>query len=179
MLKAESASLGFSDQVCAEGMPLPEAGADRHVKKELENRLAERWPSWFDMTGDVRRTLMSFGFMCGDGWFDLIWRLCERLEPLVATLEQQTSEKFEVVEVKNKFSGLRFYTSHSHGSRTLPAIEAIRKCIEEAQAESFDICETCGKPGQPRAYSGYMPIHTLCDEHAQGKPVFTGWDDGP
>ena len=85
------------------------------MRKQLEEKLARHWPSWFDMSGDVRRTLMSFGFMCGDGWFGLLWRLCERLEPLVVEFERETGEKFEVIEVKQKFGGLRFYTSHSFG----------------------------------------------------------------
>ena len=25
-------------------------------------------------------SLMCYGFECGDGWFDLIWELCEKIE---------------------------------------------------------------------------------------------------
>jgi len=110
------------------------------MRKELEGKLVRRWPSWFDMNGDPRHTLMSFGFQHRDGWFGLLWRLCERLEPLVAECERETGERFEVIEVKQKLGGLRFHTSH----RT----KAIRKCIEAAQAESFDTCEICGLVGK-------------------------------
>src|SRR5271166_1952997 len=99
------------------------------MRKEHEEKLARRWPSWFDMSGDPRHTLMSFGFQHGDGWFGLVWRLCEQLEPVVAKFERETGERFEVIEVKQKLGGLRFYTNHR--------AEAIRKCIEAAQAESF------------------------------------------
>ena len=131
------------------------------MRKELEERLVRRWPSWFDIHGDVRLTLMSFGFMCGDGWFALLWRLCERLEPLVAEFERKTGERFEVIEVKQKFGGLRFYTSHSFG--LVPAAEAIRKCIEDAKAESVRACEVCGQPGRQRRLRGWF--FAACDEH--------------
>ena len=91
------------------------------MRKELEDKIARRWPGWFDMTGDVRRTLMSFGFMCEDGWFDIIWRLCERLEPLVVEFERNTGEKFEVIEVKQKFGGLTFTTSSRTPRKTSTA----------------------------------------------------------
>jgi hypothetical protein len=30
---------------------------------------------------------MAQGFECGDGWFEVVWRLCSDLEPLVRELE--------------------------------------------------------------------------------------------
>jgi hypothetical protein len=39
---------------------------------------------WFNTGGDIRYTAMPRGFEHGDGWFDILWRLCEDLEPLVA-----------------------------------------------------------------------------------------------
>ena len=53
------------------------------MKKELERNLVERWPSWFNVNGDPRHTLMPFGFQCGDGWFEILWRLCVDQEPMV------------------------------------------------------------------------------------------------
>lgn len=110
------------------------------MKHELEKRLVERWPAWFNVKGDIRRTLMPFGFRCGDGWFDLLWRLCEDLEPLVAELEKQTGLQFEVLQVKEKFGGLRFYVNQH--------TDAIGERIQKAVQESLRTCELCGKPGQ-------------------------------
>jgi hypothetical protein len=42
---------------------------------------------------------MSFGFCHGDGWFDILWRLCEDLEPLVAEFEA-AGHQFEVLLLK-------------------------------------------------------------------------------
>jgi hypothetical protein len=55
---------------------------------------------------------MAWGFECGDGWFEILWRLCVDLEPLVTGLERDTGEQFEVVQVKQKLGTLRFYVSH-------------------------------------------------------------------
>src|SRR6202046_291071 len=81
------------------------------MRKELERRLVERWPTWFDTAGDIRNTAMPRGFEHDDGWFYILWRLCEDLEPLVAEFEKASGIKFEVLQVKEKFGGLRFYVN--------------------------------------------------------------------
>jgi hypothetical protein len=57
-------------------------GETPNMRKELEQRLVERWPTWFNTGGDIRYTAMPWGFAHDDGWFDILWRLCEDLEPL-------------------------------------------------------------------------------------------------
>lgn len=63
----------------------------------------ERWPQSFNTTSDVRHTLMSFGFQHEDGWFEILWRLCVDLEPLVAEFEATGEYQFEILQVKEKF----------------------------------------------------------------------------
>jgi hypothetical protein len=131
------------------------------MRKELEQRLVERWPRWFNTKGDIRCTAMPRGFTHDDGWFDLLWRLCEDLEPLVAAFEQASGSQFEVLQVKEKFGGLRFYVSD--------ADDAIHQRIGIAADESFRTCEICGQPGTLREA---RCIKTLCDEHdANGQEV--------
>ncbi len=125
------------------------------MKGELQQRIIERWPTWFNTTGDIGKTLMPFGFQHGDGWFNLVWQLCERLEPLVAVTEQEGGCSFRVLQVKEKFGGLRFYTTFGNA--------AISALIETAEAESCHICELCGQPGIRRGASW---ITTRCDKHA-------------
>jgi hypothetical protein len=122
---------------------------------ELEQKIVARWPSWFDMRGDLRKTLMPRGFQCRDGWFDLIHRLCERLEPFVSKLNATLppEEHFEVLQVKQKFGGLRFYVSHNNG--------AIDSEIERAHLESLGTCENCGRRGLLRNINGWLI--TLCE----------------
>lgn len=121
------------------------------MSPELERRMVDHWPRWFPVDGDIRHTLMPFGFQCQDGWFSLIWKLCEDLDPLVAAIEAQTGERFEVLEVKEKFGGLRFYANHH--------TEPIAERIKAAEAESLHTCELCGQPGLLR---GGNWVQTLC-----------------
>jgi len=117
------------------------------MKKELEDKFVERWPKWFDVKGDLRHTLMGFGFECGDGWFDLLWNLCEKLDSVVP-------DNFEVLQVKEKFGGLRFYISGG--------TDAVYDLINAAEVESERICELCGKIAKVQEDSGWL--RALCAE---------------
>ena len=125
------------------------------MRKELEHKLIERWPTWFNTGGDIRNTAMPLGFQHGDGWFDILWRLFEGLEPLATELEKQTGRPFEVLQVKEKFGGLRVHVNDKN--------DAIRQRIEMAQQESVRTCEICGQPGRLRDDSW---IKTVCDKHS-------------
>lgn len=101
---------------------------------------------------------MSWGFQCGDGWFDLIWKLSSDIEAAARKegIDPDGSDWPEATNVKQKFGMLRFYVDN--GS------EEMRSMIDEACGESKRICEICGKPG---ALSGRNPVATLCEEHAR------------
>lgn len=124
------------------------------MRAELQQKLIDRWPTWFNVGGDTRHTMMHFGFEHGDGWFDLLWRLCESLEPIVAAAETKHCGQFEVLQVKEKFGGLRFHANFSN--------EAISTLIESAEVESFHTCEVCGLPGKQRSGS---QVQTVYDQH--------------
>ena len=79
---------------------------------------------------------MSFGFRHDDGWFDILWRLCEDLEPLVAEFEATDECQFEILQVKEKFGGLRIYVNNAN--------DAIRRRIETAQLEMRAPCRFVG-----------------------------------
>lgn len=113
----------------------------------------------------VTESLMGFGFECGDGWFDLIWDLSEKIEKQLKkrekeeTISRQAKDKlldkidFQVVQVKEKFGTLRFYTQG--GSKEIDDL------INEAEEKSATTCEQCGKPGKSRNHGW---IRVLCDE---------------
>ncbi len=127
------------------------------MRKELEQRLVRRFPTWFKVDGNVHR-LIPFEFQCGDGWFEIIWRLCVELEPLVTELEAETGERFEVVQVMQTLGTLRFYTTH----RTDP----IDELISDAREEAFHTCEVCASPGRWLETSGMHRV--LCNKHGDG-----------
>jgi hypothetical protein len=125
------------------------------MRKALEQKLVERWPTWFNTKGDFRDTAMPRGFCCDNGWFNILGRLFENLEPLVANFERTSGLQFEVLQVKEKFGELRIHVNDK--------TEEISQAIGQAQLEALLTCEICSKPGQLREGDW---IKTLCDEHA-------------
>jgi hypothetical protein len=78
---------------------------------------------------------MCWGFTCGDGWFEIIDRLCAkiatqvisgRMPPVVAS------------QVKEKMGSLRF---HFRGGN-----DETRHLVESARQQSELSCEECGRP---------------------------------
>lgn len=86
----------------------------------------------------------------GEGWYELLDRLCRVLE------HHTKHSKIDVkaVQVKEKFGGLRIYVDGSD--------DYVLGAIALAETMSYSICEVCGKPGAPNS-TGW--IRTLCDEH--------------
>jgi hypothetical protein len=78
------------------------------------------------------------------GWNDIIARLVVDLKEL--------GWDGGVLQVKEKFGGLRFYVNRE--------TEAMHQRILEAENESFKTCEQCGAPGERRDGSW---IKTLCE----------------
>jgi len=81
------------------------------MRKELDEKLCAKYPKIFaNRNGDKRKTLMCWGFSCGDGWYWLLDRLCSNLQ--WDTDKNNRDEKYPQIvamQVKEKFGGLRFY----------------------------------------------------------------------
>ena len=54
------------------------------MNKELDQKLVEAFPLLYaDRHKSMQETCMCWGFSCGDGWFDIICELSEKLEPII------------------------------------------------------------------------------------------------
>lgn len=126
------------------------------MKEELEKKFVERF-KFFHPEKSPMESLICFGFECNDGWANLIWDLCEKLEEQLSKEGDDKEYPFEVVQVKEKFGGLRFYTNWG--------TDAVYDLIDEAEDKSFEVCEMCGKEGKLR--SNGMWMKTLCEEHTK------------
>lgn len=137
------------------------------MDNELSKKLFDRF-KFFKPQKPMIESLMGFGFECSNGWFDLIWELCEKIEKELDVMEIDVSEEakgrlddtyseFEVIQVKEKFGTLRFYTNWG--------TEEIHNLINEAEGKSATICETCGDAGEIRNDIGWISV--LCDKHYQ------------
>lgn len=133
------------------------------MKQELDELLCQRYPKIFvDRHGDMKQTLMCWGFECGDGWFNIIDRLCSNIQHHVdwAQLQKEKYGRGEgctqvvAVQIKEKFGTLRFYTNGGD--------EQIYGMIRMAESMSAVTCEECGNPGTTRS-GGW--VRTLCDAH--------------
>ncbi len=106
----------------------------------------------------VQQSLMSFGFECGDGWFELLWRLSEAIEKEAARsgIDEQSESWPEATQVKQKGGGLRFYLEH--------ATPTMMPLIEEAEKAAEWTCQECGADGasifpHPRNTKVLCPAH--------------------
>lgn len=119
------------------------------MKEELEKKLVEKYPKLYTQYGgSIYETCMGWGMTCGDGWFNIIKDLSEKLSKF---------EGVEAAQVKEKFGGLRFYVDGT----TTENYKEVHKIISEAERKSFETCENCGEPGKQRG-GGW--IRTLCDK---------------
>lgn len=83
---------------------------------------------------------MSWGFECGDGWFDLIWNLSKAIEDNAKGegLTPGSADWPEATQVKNKFGSLRFHFRNN--------TDATRALREHALEASTHISDGTGPP---------------------------------
>lgn len=124
------------------------------MNNKLEKKITKRF-EFMRTSGDLMKDLLVFGFECSDGWFQIIWDLCIDLEKM--DIENQKTipadvkaksileygynvHELKVVQVKEKFGTLRFYTQGS--------TDEMWRRIQESEKMSSETCEICGKPGK-------------------------------
>jgi len=96
-------------------------------------------------------------FECGDGWLPMIHKLSLRLEQIITEEMKTATEDQElpyILQIKEKFGGLRFYISSG--------TDQMIKLIDKAEEDSFDICENCGSTDNVKT-EGKGWIKTLCN----------------
>ena len=108
------------------------------MKKELDDLLCARYPAIFaERRASIAESCMPRGFSCGDGWFDLIDALCERLQ---FWTDHNGAPQVVARQVKEKFGELCFYASSTSDEQ--------RGMIYMAAALSARVCEECGNAGK-------------------------------
>ncbi len=130
------------------------------MNEELTQKLFKDFPSLYR---DRNKTSMQRGFECGDGWFDLVYRLSQDIEAVAreSGLYPGSPDWPLCRQVKEKMGSLRFIVFAVEEYKRV--YERIGELRHAAQTRSLQICERCGKPGK-LVKDGY--IATLCTEHA-------------
>ncbi len=123
------------------------------MNEELSKKLLNDFPQLFR---NRHETCMQRGFECGDGWFDLIYKLSHDIEAVAREIGlQPNSPKWpKCMQVKEKLGGIRFYVFNFRNER-------IRALKDSAYEQSCKTCVYCGKPGEP------ITDGALCPEHAR------------
>ncbi len=132
------------------------------MTKSLELKLKERFPKLLvDMYGNPHYTCMSYGISCDDGWYDLLYNLCEELQGLSDAYGKQ----IVATQIKEKFGGLRFYIKvDGENQPTDDEWKLISATIDKYEELSLDTCELTGGIGD-MCKRGFL-MKTLCKESA-------------
>ena len=119
---------------------------------DLQKKLVKNFPSFFDK---------DFYFECDDGWYELIFKLCEDIK---SKLNDKEKSDFKILQVKEKFATLRVYCANSN--------DEIFELIQKASQESASICEITGGIGQLHQCGGYFKtLNTETAKLLKFKPV--------
>jgi hypothetical protein len=97
----------------------------------------------------------NYGCQCDAGWLELIAELIRELVEAGWTRE--------ILQIKEKFGGLRFYADGLS--------ETCAKLIIKYEKRSYTICELCGSTDNVRL-CGHRWVKTLCEEC--GRPWLQG-----
>lgn len=99
---------------------------------------------------------------CDGGWFEIIDELSEKLNEVA---QQYSEGTISVVQIKEKFGGLRYYVDYADG---LPPedIFDIEQVIRKYEHLSYKTCSHCGKDGSVCARRSNW-VSTLCPECAE------------
>jgi len=169
------------------------------MRRELDEALCAKYPLIFkDRNGDMRTTLMCWGFEVNDGWYNIIDTLCG----LLTSEYRSAKSRYEYlmqVGIGNVLYGTKTVTQEAIDEAKAKLDEETLKVpvavqvkekfgglrfyvqaatdkhydyISFAESISYRTCEQCGAPGK-RYTDGWHT--TLCDIHA----AMLGREDEP
>ena len=147
------------------------------MNKDLDKQLCEKYPKIFaNRHKPMTETAMCWGFDHGDGWYNIIDRLCANIQHHIDWSHK--SKEFDIkwneanpdkqrpvrepvpqviaTQIKEKFGTLRFY--YDGGD------DYIRGLTSMAESMSAYTCEKCGDAGRIR---GRGWLYTACDKHTE------------
>jgi hypothetical protein len=141
------------------------------MNKQLEQILYESFPLLYRGRNlDRSKTNMHYGLAVGNGWFGPIYKTSKVMEPMLEELKAKLPPEGAndlpcLVQVKEKYGGLRFYldcraaSKFPEGSETIKQLEELASKVEE---DCNSICERCGHEKAKLRTEGRTWIRTLC-----------------
>ena len=104
--------------------------------KLTSDEIVNRYPELFGTAPfDPMETLICFGLEVGEGWLKILDETFKKISDIV---KKRNLEEFRIIQVKEKYAGLRIYCSWCE--------EDIEEIIAEAEKICEKTCEQCGSP---------------------------------
>lgn len=136
------------------------------MSPELSEKLYEKYPLVFkrkrklteEEQYDPRKgkgySVYDFwGIEVGDGWFHILEALAKNI---TEQIEKNNLKNFKVLQIKEKFGGLRFYCRGGN--------DKIQEYVDHAEELSMNTCESCGQLGLPQNDSWIKVLCQQCKE---------------
>lgn len=91
-----------------------------------------------------------------EGWYHLLYLMLSEIREYLPTIRgsKKLVEEFKIYRIKEKFGGLRVFTSRHDGG--------VYNIIKRYNKLSYETCEECGEYGEVRPTTW---IKTLCKKH--------------
>jgi len=120
------------------------------MDRKLEEELFKKHPQLFqDKNKPPTESLICFGIETGNGWYNLLNKLCEDI------MKTNPDPNFRFIQIKEKYGGLRAYPLGA-------ASEEVWNIIDAAEKRSYIVCETCGATPSKQYDAGW--IYNMCDD---------------
>lgn len=120
---------------------------------------------WREQLGDLYEqfyTDVDLDVSVGLGWIKLYVEACRKMK---AVIDANPTVQLKVVQVKQKFGGLRIYAQVPGEGATVDLVKkAINEIIKCAAEEADRTCEVCGDPGALVSGAG---IRVSCSKHSR------------
>lgn len=116
------------------------------MNKELQQNIFNSFPELF-------KKKLPYGIECEDGWYDIIFSLCDVLNNHLPTPPT-------IIEIKQKFGSLRVYYSGVN--------DAADPVIKLAEKLSLKTCEKCGSSGKI-IHNNYL--YVACEKHIMKEDI--------
>lgn len=106
---------------------------------------------------ELKEPYELFGIECGEGWKGIYQPIIDYIEDY--NKDKEGEDKIEIYQIKEKFGTLSFYVSKK--------TDELRKMIEDAEAESYHVCEICGRHINKQIVEHHW-IYPMCRECYDG-----------
>ena len=106
---------------------------------------------------ELKEPYELFGIECGEGWKGIYQPIIDYIEDY--NKDKEGEDKIEIYQIKEKLGTLSFYVSKK--------TDELRKMIEDAEAESYHVCEICGRHINKQIVEHHW-IYPMCRECYDG-----------